>query len=71
MILFRNTNDNEETYFSEKELKARKAYHIVIRSIIEEITGLHKVSLFINGYDDIRTSIGFYRPFENTQILVG
>ena len=64
--MYRNVNNNEETYFSEKELKARKPYHIVIRSNAEEINNLHKVSLFINGYDDIKTTIGFYRPFDNT-----
>lgn len=48
-----------------------KAYHIVIRSNSENISNLHKISLFINGFDDIKTSINYYRPFDNAQISVG
>jgi hypothetical protein len=52
-------------------LKARTDYHIVIRSQQEEVGDLHKVALFVNGYDDMQTSIRYYTPFENAQIVVG
>jgi hypothetical protein len=32
---------------------------------------MHQVSLYVNGFDDLRTTIKFYTPFENSQILIG
>jgi len=69
--LYRNSNNNEETYYSEKELKARRLYHVAIRSNHEEISNLHSISLMVNGYDDLKTTISHYKPFDMAQILVG
>lgn len=71
MIMNRNSKQAEEVYFSEKILKARTDYHVVIRSQQEDIGDLHKVSLFVNGFDDMQTSIRYYTPFENAQVVVG
>lgn len=62
----RNSKDTEETYYSEKELKANREYHIAIKSQWDEVTGMHQVSLYVNGFDDLRTTIKFYTPFENS-----
>jgi hypothetical protein len=67
----RNSKNAEETYFSEKELKARREYHIVIKSQWDEACDMHQVSLYVNGFDDLRTTIKFFTPFENSQILLG
>ena len=32
---------------------------------------MHMVGLFINGFDDLKTSIRYFTPFENSQILLG
>ncbi len=61
----RNSKNNEETYYSEKVLKPSRDYHIVIRSQWDEVSDMHVVALYVNGFDDLKTTIKFYTPFEN------
>lgn len=35
------------------------------------MTGMHQVGLFINGFDDLKTALRFFTPFESSQILLG
>jgi hypothetical protein len=63
MSNFRNSNSLEEIYFSEKELKAKRWYHIAIRVNKEDVGDLHSVSLFVNGFDDLKATVIHYTPF--------
>ena len=67
----RNIKGKEETYYSQKELKPRKLYHISIKSTYDPISNLHQVSLFINGFDDLMMNFNFFNPFDSSQISVG
>ena len=61
----RNSKSVEEVYYSEKELKARRLYHLVVRVNKEEIGDMHSVGLFVNGFDDIKATVSNYSAFEN------
>ncbi len=66
----RNDKGTQLSYSSEKELKTRRYYNIVV-SCGSEGNNLHGVSIFVNGFMDIQGSVQFYSPFTNAQIVVG
>jgi len=71
LLTIKNDNKQEETFFSEKALKAHRWYHIALRVSQEEGTNFHSISLFVNGYDDLKSQINYFTPFSNSQIVLG
>lgn len=48
-----------------------KTYLISIKSTFEPTSGLHYVQLILNGFDDLTTSLNYFNPFENSQLVIG
>lgn len=44
--------NNEENYFSEKNLTSNKWYNIILR-VHQESEVIHKISMFVNGFVDL------------------
>jgi hypothetical protein len=47
------SNGKQETYYSEKNLKPRTIYHMVVTCSKSEDSPVSRVSLYINGYIDL------------------